>query len=129
MNILVLTQGAQRVLESDPHGLILTMIAVCVVFGCLVILYFIYNFSGNIFSGKYKRKAKSSGKLTPEEVAAITLAIQAEQGSEIEIAIATALSLELGRSIHDIEPGFITIKNNNSGWKNKSLVQRTYPIK
>lgn len=127
MNALALTQGAQRILETDPHGLTLTLISVCVVFGCLIILYFIYNFSGKLFSGKYKLKKKAAGIPTGEEVAAITLAIRAEQGSEAEVAIATALCLELGRSIHDIEPGFITIKENNSPWKDKSLIQRRYP--
>ena len=48
--------------EIDPHGWTLTIISVSTVFAALIILYFIYNFSGNIFSGKYKRKSKSPEK-------------------------------------------------------------------
>ena len=48
----MLTAGADRMAQVDPHGWTLTLISICVVFCALVILYFIYTLSGNIFSGK-----------------------------------------------------------------------------
>ena len=38
-------------LQTDPHGWTLTLISVSVVFVALIILYFLYTLSGNIFSG------------------------------------------------------------------------------
>ena len=58
-NLLPLTAGGDRMAEIDPHGWTLTIISVSTVFAALIILYFIYNFSGNIFSGKYKRNPRA----------------------------------------------------------------------
>ena len=41
-------------MQTDPHGLTLTLISVSVVFAALIVLYFVYSLSGNIFSGKFK---------------------------------------------------------------------------
>ena len=128
MNLLTMTEGAKIVARTDPHGLTLTLVSVVVVFGCLFILFLIYSFSGNIFSGKYKRpKTSSLSKDNGEIAAAIAMALEAECGSDVEVAIATALSLELGNGIHDIEPLFITIENKPSLWKNRALTFRKLP--
>ena len=39
----ILTAGADRMMQTDPHGWTLTIISVSVVFIALVILYFIYD--------------------------------------------------------------------------------------
>lgn len=124
---IVLTAGADRMAEIDPHGWILSLTSVFVVFSALVLLYCVYSLSGAFFSGKFdgffeklKRKPKApKGKAADAEVAAaIAMALQAEMGSETEVAIATALHLYLSDAIHDVEPGFITIKRtDNSNWK------------
>lgn len=114
----ILTAGADRMMQTDPHGWTLTLISVSVVFIALVILYFIYNFSGSIFSGKisFKRKPKAP-EGAPDVAAAIALALQAECGSDDEIAAVTALYLYLNDNVHDVESGVITIKHNAaSAW-------------
>lgn len=118
----ILTAGSDRMLQTDPHGWTLTLISVGVVFIALVILYFIYNFSGSIFSGKisFKRKPKAP-KGAPDAdadvAAAIALALQAECGSDDEIAAVTALYLYLNDNVHDVESGVITIRHNAaSAW-------------
>ena len=132
-SLLPLTAGGDRMAEIDPHGWTLTLISVTVVFSALIVLYFIYNFSGNIFSGKYKRKPKApksaKGVISGEVAAAIAMALEAEAGSETEVAIATALHLYLSDAVHDIEPGFITIRRNPSPWDNKQLNFRKTPRK
>ena len=122
----MLTAGADRMAQVDPHGWTLTLISVCVVFCALVILYFIYTLSGNIFSGKIKfgKKKEKAGAETVDEsavAAAITLAVDAETGKGDEAAaIALALHLHLNGGVHDIEPGIITIRHDRaSGWDNK----------
>ena len=121
----MLTAGADRMAQVDPHGWTLTLISICVVFCALVILYFIYTLSGNIFSGKIKfSKKKKAGSETVDEpavAAAIALAVDAETGKGDEAAaIALALHLHLNGGVHDIEPGIITIRHDRaSGWDNK----------
>ena len=124
-NLLPLTAGGDRMAQIDPHGWTLTLVSVSVVFSALIILYFIYNFSGNIFSGKFKRKPRpkkvKKGEMDDAVAAAIALALEAEAGGEAEVAIATALHLYLSEAVHDVEPGIITIRRTSSPWDNKQL--------
>lgn len=134
------TRGAMRVMETDPHGLTLSLVAVCVVFGCLLILFGIYSLSGAIFSGKFSRKeaapakphrkAAKAGVCDPETAAAIALALEAEAGvdAETEAAIALALHLYQSGQAHDVESGVITIRRDAaSGWDDKSRNFRQLP--
>ena len=110
--------------QADPHGWTLTLISICVVFCALVILYFIYSLSGNIFSGKFKSGRKRASQKGAEEqavAAAIALALDAETGrGDVAAAIALALHLHLNDGVHDIEPGIITIRHDSaSGWDDK----------
>lgn len=116
-------------LEVDPHGLTLTLVGVGVVFLGLLILYFVYTLSGNFFSGKIKLERKPKADEQAAIAAAIALALEAESGSETEVAIATALHLYLSDAVHDVEPGFITIRRGSSDWNNKQLNFRKSPKK
>ncbi len=116
---------AQKMKETDPKGWSLSLVAIAVVFSALLILFLIYNLSGNIFTGKVRLKRKKRSK-APEgpEAAAIALALKSYTSGEEDIpaAIALALHLYCGSGVHDTEPGFITIKvNNSSAWADKSL--------
>ena len=116
---------AQKMKETDPKGWSLSLVAVAVVFSALLILFLIYNLSGNIFTGKVRLKKQKRSK-APEgpEAAAIALALKSYTSGEEDIpaAIALALHLYCGSEVHDTEPGFITIKvNNSSAWADKSL--------
>ena len=128
---MLLTAGGDRMMETDPHGWTLTLISVSVVFAALIVLYFVYSLSGNIFSGKFKHapKAKKAAKGTPdaEVAAAIALAIDMENGGEVYAAIATAVHLFLNDNVHDIEPGIVTIVRKDSAWNNKTLNFRKLP--
>ena len=124
----ILTAGGDRMAQTDPHGWTLTLISVSTVFAALIVLYFIYSFTGNLMSGKYKRKPKKV-KATPdaEIAAAIALALDMNQDGDTYAAIATAVHLYLSESIHDVEPGIITIQKQPSAWNNKSLNFRKLP--
>ena len=128
---ILLTAGGDRMMETDPHGWTLTLISVSVVFAALIVLYFVYSFSGGIFSGKFKRapKPKKVAKGTPdaEVAAAIALALDMENGGDVYAAIATAVHLYLNDAVHDVEPGIITIVRKESGWNNKALTFRQLP--
>ena len=109
-------------INVDPWAL--TIISVSVVFSALIILFILYSISGAIFTGKFKRAPK---KADAETAAAIAMALDrytSEEGDE-PAAIALALHLYLSAGVHDIEPGFITIRRaEDSQWRNKSLTFR-----
>ncbi len=125
-----ITDKAESLWQTDPHGFTLTLIAVSTVFIGLIILYFIYSLSGNIFSGKYKRKPKEkkvkavrkeSGKVDENTAAAIAMALHLNGGDEVYAAIATALHLHTSCNSHDGGPFVLTIKPCQSAWGNKML--------
>jgi len=129
---------SQIMKEKDPHGFILTLIAVMVVFTALVILAFVFGWIGNtnkrLQSGEPKvskpKKSKKikAGDMTPEVAAAISLALSREFGGEVYAAIALALDDYLGGGVHDLESMIITINpSQNSQWANKTQNFRQLP--
>lgn len=119
-SLLDMTPGARAVAETDPHGWILTLISIGVVFSALLVLYGIYALSGGIASGRFKerflerrgRRAERKGISPDEETAA---------------AIALALYLSAEEEVHDRESGILSYKNQPGPWADKSLTFRKYP--
>ena len=131
---ILLTAGGDRMAATDPHGWTLTLISVSVVFLALIILYFVYSISGGIFSGKFKGKAKPRKSKSKDQdlvAAAIALALDAEISGvdpQTQAAIALALHLRLNDSVHDVEPGFITLSRaSGPEWASKQLNFRKLP--
>ena len=127
----ILTAGSDRMAQTDPHGWTLTIISVTVVFLALIVLYFLYNLSGKIFTGAFKRKPstkKKNAQVPDAEVAAaIALALDMEEDGDSYAAIAAAIHLYLASGIHDTEPGIVTIRRKDSPWSNKALTFRKLP--
>ena len=140
---IVLTAGADRMAATDPHGWTLTIISVGVVFIALIILYGLYSLSGKVFSGELKADAKraaragkrltrsvipgSSNQETDEVAAAIALALDMENDGDTYAAIAAAVHLYLSDTIHDVEPGIVTITRKDTAWNSKELTFRRLP--
>lgn len=135
-----LTEGAKRMAETDPHGWTLTLIAVTTVFSALVILFAIFTLVGKISmkmdardTAPKPKKVRSSKAAAGEDeavAAAIALALEAENGGEIPVAISTALAMYLGSGgVHDAEPFIITIKRKPTAWANPALNFRKNPVK
>lgn len=128
MNTFTLLQFSEHVAAKsadmaakDPHGAIITLVSVSMVFIALIVLYFAYTFIGNISSGKWQLKkmlpskkapvpVKSEGKMSDEVAAAIALALDKEFGSETYAAIGMALHQYYNDTVHDLESYIITIK-------------------
>lgn len=125
MNGFMLLQASESVIlksaemaERDPHGAIITIVSVSVVFCSLIILYYAYTFIGKILSGEFKltlpkkeKKAAAKGGHPEEEVAAaIALALDQELNGETYAAIGMALHQYLNDTVHDNESYIITIK-------------------
>jgi Na+-transporting methylmalonyl-CoA/oxaloacetate decarboxylase gamma subunit len=106
--------------EKDPHGLIITLVSVSVVFFALIILYFAYTFIGKaigfdfkkILSGLQTKKTKAGP--TSEEAAAIALALDQEMNGEIYAAIGMAMHRYMNDTVHDNESYIITIRRKRS---------------
>ena len=129
MPLEIVHQGAARMQAVDPHGWTLSIVAVAVVFSALLILFLLYSFSGAVFTGRLKRKPRTPDA---ETAAAIALALsQYTSGSDDEAAaIAAALHLYLSDSVHDAEPGIVTIRREvPSSWGDKTLTLRKKPLR
>ena len=129
MNTITLLQVSENVVRKsaemaarDPHGLIITLVSVAVVFSARVILYFAYTFIGKAINGKIDfrrcfrscRKASASDKCpSDEEAAAIALALDQELNVEAYSAIAMAMHQYLNDTVHDTESYIITIKRKH----------------
>lgn len=124
MNSITLLQVSQSVIEKsaemaekDPHGVIITLVSVSVVFIALILLYYAYTFVGKAVNGEFKLKKKvrkapagKSGVPTDEEAAAIALALDQKMNGETYAAIGLALHQHLNDTVHDMESYIITIK-------------------
>lgn len=130
MNGFMLLQASQTVamksadmMEKDPHGAIITLVSVLVVFVALIILYFAYDFIGKISSGRislsaiFKKlrkpvpaKKAAEGGMTDEVAAAIALALDQEMNGEVYAAIGMAMHQYLNDTVHDMESYIITIR-------------------
>lgn len=126
MNTFMLLQVSENVVRKsaemaarDPHGIIITVVSVAVVFTALVVLYFAYTFIGKAVNGKFdwkslvrrfKRKSKGKGMPSEEEAAAIAMALDLEINGETYAAIGLALHQYLNDTVHDNESYIITIK-------------------
>lgn len=111
----LLTAGSDRMAITDPHGFMLTIVSVSVVFLGLIILFCVYTLSGAIFSGRFSRK-KADAK--PAEA-------QAGASSDTDMAaVAAAVGMYLSDTLHDDETSIITISRQTSPWADKSLTMR-----
>ena len=131
---------AQAMAEKDPHGFILTLVAVSVVFSALAILWFLFWL---FFDRPAKKKAQaadgkplrsavipSTAKESPsDEVAAvIALAMDMEQGGDVYAAIALAMDLYFSDTVHDAESFVLTmLPKEGSAWNDKKQNFRKLP--
>ena len=99
---------------SDPHGLIITIVSIAVVFSALVVLYFAYSLIGQILNKKVVLPKKISGRNPSEEEAvAIAMALDQELNGEIYAAIGLALHQYMNETVLDTESYMITIKRKH----------------
>lgn len=123
---------AQHMKERDPHGWILTVVSISVVFSALAILWFMFwlLFDRRARKAAAAKAAKPKAAKTPdaEVAAAIALALDMESAGDDYAAIAAAVHLYLTETVHDPEPGIITIVRRPSAWEsNKALNFRKLP--
>ena len=128
---------AQDMAEKDPHGFILALVAVTVVFSALAILWFLFW----LFFDRPAKKAKATSVISSEakggveksvpsdEIAAvIALAMDMEQGGDVYAAIALAMDLYFSDTVHDAESFVLTMRpKEGSAWNDKKQNFRKLP--
>lgn len=114
---------------QDPHGWVLTLTSVSVVFLALVSLIIVFTVIGRLFSkrtaqaGSVPTFGVASPRLSAEAEAAVAMALrqwQAERDAEIMAVIALALDAELNAQ-HDQESFTLTIQRRATQWNARSL--------
>ncbi len=119
---------AQKMSRLDPHGFILAITSISVVFCALAILWGLFN---SLFSPKKpkapKVKKAPAGSLSPEVAAAISLALEQELGGEVYAAIGLALDQYLNECVHDSESFVLTYRMQPSAWNRKGQTFRQLP--
>lgn len=128
--------GARRLAREDPHGYILTLVSVSVVFCALLILWWLFAAmfqSANkkhraALAGQDQKKAPApKGDVNGEIAAAIAMALGSGSEDEVAAAIGMALDQWLSDTIHDTESFVVTIRRDGqSMWNNKALNFRNY---
>ncbi len=130
---------AEAMAEKDPHGGILSLVAVTVVFSALAILWFLFWLFFDRPAKKAaqaKEKPKNSaakaqvkaGEVSDEIAAVIALAMDMEQGGDVYAAIAMAMDLYFSDTVHDTESFILTMRpKDGSAWNDKKQIFRKLP--
>lgn len=107
---------SERIQESDPVGVGLTVIAILVVFLALVLVACLISLYSTIIRNSQERKAKKEAQPVKAEVAAAPVA--GNKDGEVYAAIAAAIHMYLDE-MHDEESNIITIEPTVTSWNSK----------
>lgn len=118
---LLVSEASQAMAEKDPHGWILTIVSITVVFTALALLWLIF---GLFFTPKRRHITKYFHRKNEEKVEPVVVEAVPDASGEVYAAIATALDAYLSDSVHDRESYVITIRRNDSPWRSKALTLR-----
>jgi Na+-transporting methylmalonyl-CoA/oxaloacetate decarboxylase gamma subunit len=110
------SETAETFNRLDPFGIAMTIIAMSVVFGALIILYVSFKYIGFIFTTDWKRRSLlKEGRIKEAEH------IENSSMGELNAAIALAL-YKYKQELHDMESLHLTISKvsrNYSPWSSK----------
>lgn len=100
----------EKIKTSDPHGFLLSILSMAVVFACLALLYVFMKIFGKVSTGFGKKECLE--EVPVQEVAPVAAKKAADKDVYMAV-IAMALD-EYNQDVHDIESGVITIRKNNN---------------
>ncbi len=118
-------EAAKTFAQHDPHGFIMAMMGMGIVFSILILTYLIFSNTPKLFAPTFKQKVKdlfkkkaavASSEPLPEEVIA-----ESDLTGEINAAIAAAIHLYRSE-LHDFEDTVLTMKKVSrtySPWSSK----------
>lgn len=112
--------------KTDPHGVVITIVAMSVVFFALVILFFLFKLTGNIAIRSLQKKSDERSEETGNAKTDV-----AETSAETYAAIGVALHLfKEENEAHDEESFLLTLRHTDrtySPWSSKIYTLRQTP--
>lgn len=122
---------SERFRERDPHGAVMAVTAMAVVFSALIVLYLVFRTIGKINVRAVRRKQAQDAQFKNQQIHPVMPA----EGEVIHGAELAAIALALYRyqnDLHDIESNVITINKvarAYSPWSSKIYGLRQFPNK
>ena len=118
--------------RNDPHGVAMAILAMCIVFFCLILLFVFFNFFGWALAKASQIDRLRAIKALQQKTN--KLVVMAKDGSstkgvEMEnyvAVIALAMHEYLGGT-HDVESGVITIQHHKTAWETREYSIRQMP--
>lgn len=118
--IMASESKADKLKETDPHGLSMTLISVAIVFAVLTIVFFMLKIFGLVAKRREEKEKAQKAAATAAPVAKpATTTSSTDLTDEAAVAIAMALYLHMGGQ-HDQESEVITFAHNASPWASKA---------
>ena len=100
--------------KNDSHGVILTIMAMAIVFSALIVLSICFFIFGTISKRMSDKKKKSKKQHQQEEVQP-----EVAGDAEGEVVAAIAMALYEHLNAHDEESNVLTFKRRHSDWNSK----------
>lgn len=119
--------------EKDPYGVAMSVMAMAIVFGCLVSLYVFFRLFGYLVTLVSKLVRVRAIKAIREQAGRAT--IMAKQGMEtkgvdmkVYMAVIAMAMREYEEDVHDVEPGVLTLHSEeHTDWNAKDNAMREWP--
>ncbi len=118
-------EAAKTFAEHDPHGVIMAMLGMGIVFTILILTYIIFSNTPKLFTPAFRQKLKDlfskKKKETQTEDKEEVVAEEADLTGEVNAAIAAAIHLYRS-DLHDFEDTVLTMKKVSrtySPWSSK----------
>lgn len=119
--------------EKDPYGVAMSIMAMAIVFGCLVALYVFFRLFGYVVTLVSKLVRVRAIKAIREQAGRAT--IMAKQGMEtkgidmkVYMAVIAMAMREYEEDVHDVEPGVLTLHSEeHTDWNAKDNAMREWP--
>lgn len=113
--------------RDDPHGIVVTILSMGIVFSCLALLYVVFRLLGIVITRKRKqekaagidstRTRRNPNAATTTAPAAVSQPAEETVPDVVMAIVALAIQQHLEDSVHDQESGIITIHPHHSHWQ------------
>lgn len=124
-NQRVVNENIEKFAEHDPHGYIISLVAMGIVFCTLLLLSILF-----YLFGKANKAANKEDKTAAPAPAAVATVQPTADGASNEAMAAICMALYQHFNSHDEESGVLTFdRNADTAWSSKSSLMRQLPSK
>lgn len=105
--------------RDDPHGIVVTVLSMGIVFACLALLYIVFRLLGVVITKRQTHKRRSAVmpiKATPKKQSPSAVETPTDIDMETYVAVIVMAMRDHGEQLHDTESGIITISQHHTHW-------------